>query len=504
MPHRLRSPAARGAVAARRGLGGRHRPASPRSAAEPGPRRARWLLAALLVAQAPGAAGAPAAPDPAARTRETRLSNGLVVLTLEDHATPVVSFQMWVKAGSRDERWYTGIAHLFEHMMFKGSKRVGPEEHARIVQARGGRVNAYTTRDQTVYHTDVSREHLPLVIELEAERVTNLAITQATLDGEREVVLEERRLRVDDQPDGRALETLLALSFVAHPYRWPVIGWRSDVEAATVEACRDFFGHYYVPNNIVLAIVGDFDAEEALRVVRRSFGRLPPAAEIPRNPTREPEQRGERRATVEFDLRSPVLAAAWHAPASGHADAEPLDVLSEILSAGRSSRLYRRLVYQEQLALAAEGAYWEMRDAGLFFAFASVRPDARIERVEQVLLEEIARLGERPVSGAELEKAKRQLEVGLVNGLATSRALASRIAYDVATFGRIRPLEERLSAIQAVDAEDVQRVARTYLAPDGRSVVRVVAPASGARAEGPPAPAGGARPASGRRPRSGG
>jgi zinc protease len=441
---------------------------------------AALLHTALLLHGGEGIA-APDVDDPAARTRVTHLENGLVVLTLEDHATPVVAFQMWVRVGSRDESRYTGLAHLFEHMMFKGSKNIPPEQHARIVQARGGRVNAYTSRDHTVYHADVSREHLPLVIELEAERVANLAITQATLDSERQVVLEERRLRVDDQPDGRGLEALLALSFVAHPYRWPVIGWQSDVEQATLEACRAFFAHYYVPNNIVLVIAGDFDAEEALGIVRRTFGPLRPAAEIPRNPTREPEQRGERRATIDFDLRSPVLAAAWHAPASGHPDAEPLDVLSQILSAGRSSRLYRRLVYQAQLARAAEGAYWELQQAGLFYAFASVRPEAKIERVEQILFEEIGRLAQQPVSAAELEKAKRQLEVGLVDGLATSHALASRIAYDFVTFGRMRPLAERLAAIQAVTPEDVRRVARTYLRPEARSVVRVVPPAAAER-----------------------
>jgi zinc protease len=440
-----------------------------------------WTLAASLVAGTAVAASAPDVVDPAAQVRETRLPNGLVVLTLEDHATPVVSFQMWVRAGSRDETRYTGLAHLFEHMMFKGSKNIPPEEHARLVQARGGQINAYTTRDFTVYHEDVSRETLPLVIELEAERVANLSITQETLDSERQVVLEERRLRVDDQPDGRALEALFATSFVAHPYRWPVIGWQSDVAAATLEACRTFFDHYYVPNNIVLVIVGDFDTEETLETVRRSFGALEPASEIPRNPTQEPPQRGERRSSIEFDLRSPVLAVAWHAPATGHADAEALDVLSQILSAGRSSRLYRRLVYDTQQALGAAGAYWEMQQAGVFYAFVAVRPDAEVERVESTLFEEIDRVARELVSADELEKAKRQLEVGLVNGLATNHALANRIGYDFVTLGRIRPLAERLAAIDAVRVEDVQRVAKTYLGADRRSIVRVVAPPAGGK-----------------------
>jgi zinc protease len=435
------------------------------------------IFAAALLLMAGGArfSRASSLEDPAERMLTTVLDNGLTVLTLEDHSTPVVSFQMWVKVGSRDESRYTGLAHLFEHMMFKGSKHIAPEEHARLINARGGRLNAFTSRDFTVYFEDVTGETLPLVIELEAERVAHLNIDEETLGSEREVVLEERRMRTEDQPDGRGIEALMALTFKAHPYRWPVIGWRSDVEAATVEACRAFFDAYYAPNNIVIAIAGDFATEEALALIRRSFGKLEPS-EVPRNPTREPEQDGGRRATVYFDLRSPILAAAWHAPPTGHPDAEALDVLSQILSAGRSSRLYRKLVYEGQQALSAHGAYWEMNDAGVFYAFASVRPDAEIQRVEELLMGEIQRLKREPVSAGEIDKAKRQLEVAFVNGLATSHALASRIGRDVATFGRVRPLEERFAAIQAVSAEDVQRVAQTYLRDDKRSVVRVVAP----------------------------
>ncbi len=174
--------------------------------------------------------------DPAARAQIATLANGLTVVTLEDRATPVVSFQMWVRVGSVDEHRYSGLAHLFEHMMFKGSKRVAPEEHARLIQSRGGRINAWTSRDFTVYFEDVTSETLPMVIELEAERVANLDISEETLTSERQVVLEERRMRVDDRPTGVGYEALFALTFEAHPYRRPVIGWRSDVEKTTVEA----------------------------------------------------------------------------------------------------------------------------------------------------------------------------------------------------------------------------------------------------------------------------
>jgi predicted Zn-dependent peptidase len=420
------------------------------------------------------------------RAHQTVLANGLTLVTLEDHATPVVSFQMWVRVGSRDETRVTGLAHLFEHMMFKGSKHVAPEEHARIIQSRGGRTNAYTTNDVTVYVTDVTSETLPLVIALEAERVANLDISQETLTSEREVVLEERRMRTEDRPGGRAFEALYALTFQAHPYRTPVIGWRSDIEKTTVEDCRDFFSTYYAPNNIVIVIVGDFDGERALDQVREVFGPLAPAPEIPRNPTEEPPQRGARSAQVYFDLRGPVFAAAWHAPPVGHRDSDALDVAGEILSGGRSSRVYRRLIYDEQIALSAHGGYSEMADAGVFMAFASVRPGVGIERVEASFLEEIARLRDEPVTAEELDKAKRQLEVAMLYELMTNAALANRIGYDVTTFGKIRPLEDHFASLRAVTADDVQRVARTYLVDEGVSIVEVVAPpvASGSELDG--------------------
>jgi predicted Zn-dependent peptidase len=448
---------------------------------------ARWSLARTaiaaiaLAAVACAAHAAPDVEDPVLRTEITTLDNGLTVLLLPDPSTPVVSFQMWVRAGAKDETRYTGLAHLFEHMMFRGTDRLPPESHERMIEARGGRVNAYTTNDVTVYYEDVAPDSLPLVIALESERLRNLRITEETLASERQVVLEERRLRTEDQPDGRAFEALLALTFTAHPYRIPPIGWRSDVEAVTVDACREFFRTYYAPNNIVIAIAGAFDARDALARIRAGFGALERVDAIPRNPTREPEQSGERRQTVYFDVRSPVLAAAWHAPAAGHADAEPLDVASLVLSGGRSSRLYRKLVYEEQQALGATGGYWELQQAGLFFAFASVRPDGDIDRVEQLFMDELARLRRTPVPEVELAKAKRQIEVDLLSGMETSSEMASRIAGEYVSFGRIRGVEERLRAYRAVTAADVQRVARTYLRDEKRSVVHVVRPPAEAK-----------------------
>jgi predicted Zn-dependent peptidase len=283
-------------------------------------------------------------------------------------------------------------------------------------------------------------------------------------------------MRTEDSPDGRAFEMLLATTFVAIPYRVPTIGWRSDIEAVTVDACRDFFHTYYAPNNIVIAIAGSFDAKDALARVERSFGGFQAVADIPRSPTKEPEQDGERRAQVLFDLRSPILAAAWHAPKTGSPDAEPLDVASLVLSGGRSSRLYRKLVYETQQALGAQGAYWELQETGLFYAFASVRPDGAIDEVERLFMAEIARLRNEKVGPAELAKVKRQIEVDLLSGMETANELAARIGREYVSFGRIRSIDERLAAYAKVTAEDVQRVAQTYFRDDKRTVIHVVPP----------------------------
>lgn len=414
--------------------------------------------------------------DPAAKVRSTVLENGLTVLTLEDASTPVVSFQIWVDVGSGDEARWTGLAHLFEHMMFRGSEHLAPEEHQRILEQRGARLNAFTSRDVTVYFADVTRENLPLVIELEAERLRFLDISEDSLSSEREVVIEERRLRTENNPEGKLFEQLLALTFQAHPYRVPTIGWKSDLEKMGVPECRAFFDQYYAANNLVVSVVGDFDTEETLAKIREQFGPLRTREFVPRNPTEEPEQRGERRATVEFDVRAPILAMAWHAPPTGHADVEALDVMTTILSSGRTSRLYRRMVHEEPIALGASASYWELERAGVVYAFSSLRPGVSIDAAEETFLGVVETMKTDPPSQEELDRAKRTLEVGLIEGQGTSHAIASRIGQEWVAFGRVRPLAERLAAYNKVTAEDVSRVAKKYLTEAKRTVTHMVPP----------------------------
>ena len=431
------------------------------------------------VAGTPGAALAAEDSDPLDAMRSTVLDNGLTVLTLEDHTSPVASFQVFANVGSADESRWTGIAHLFEHMMFRGSKNLAQDEYDQVIEGRGGRINAFTSQDVTGYFADVPSEHLPVVIALEAERFRNLIIDEASLASEREVVISERRWRTEDRPDGRAFEQLFATAYKAHPYRRPVVGWLSDLQKVGVEECVEFFETYYAANNLVVAVAGDFDTETTLAQIREGFGGLHRADRIPRNPTAEPPQQGERRSIVHFDVSSPLLQMAWHAPATGHEDAEALDVLSWVLSNGRASRLYRRMVYADDaVALSAQGVYWELHDAGLFVAGVRVRPGQSVERAEAIFMDEIARIRSEVPGDAEVDRARRALEVDLSVGQASVHALARRMGMEWLAFGRVRPTAERLQKVRSVTPADVQRVAELYLVPEGRTVVTVVAPPS--------------------------
>ncbi len=428
-------------------------------------------------AASPDAGASP--DDPALRTKITKLANGLTVLTLEDHATPAVSLQVWVRVGSGDESRFTGIAHLFEHMNFLSSKNLaplGPEAYTRLVEERGGRINAYTSRDVTVYFEDVAPEHLPLMIALEGERFANLEVTEEALKAERQVVMEERRMRTDNDPDGIAFETALALTYQAHPYRIPTVGWQSDLEKVTAADCQAFWDTYYAANNLVIAIAGDFETEPTLALVEKHFGGLRTAASIPRNPQEEPEQDGERRAIAHFPVQAPILLAAYPAPGTLSPDTDALDVAAGVLAGGRTSRLHRALVDEQRLALEPQAFFWELQRAGVFMAGATLVPGADVAAAEKVVFAEIARLAADGPSEPELRRAQRALEVQWIRGQGSAHALASRVAQDYVAYGRIESLEEKLSAIRRVTAADVKRVVAQFLAPNKRNVVQVFPP----------------------------
>ena len=407
--------------------------------------------------------------------QEHKLQNGLKILTLEDHSAPIVTFQMWVHTGSKNERpGITGISHLFEHMMFKGSKKYGPEEHANIVKRNGGRMNAFTSEDVTVYFENVVPDKLELVISLEAERLANLDIGEGTLTSEREVVKEERRYRVDEDNFGVLYEQLHATAFQAHPYSWSVVGWMSDLDAITVEDCMEYYRINYAPNNVTVVIVGDFHTPDAVKLVEKYYGKIP-AQEAPFPvSTVEPPQKGERVVYVKRQAQLPMLLAGYHVPEFNHEDYYPLQVLQKIMSDGRSSRLYKKLVYEAQIALYAGGGLLETEDPGLFYFYLGMNPGYDIDDGKAMLFKEVDRFSSEPVSDRELQKAKNQLEADFIFGMQTNMRKGLNLADYQVRGGDYNLLFGAAEKYQAVTVDDVMQVAKKYLVKDNRTTIILV------------------------------
>ena len=435
------------------------------------------LLLALLAGAAAGAGASSAVRPPRLDYTVTTLPNGLRVILLEDHSTPIVNVQIWYHVGSKDERpGRTGFAHLFEHMMFKGSKNVQPEQHTSIISGFGGQANAYTTEDVTVFWETVPSQYLPTALWLEADRLATLRIDKNMFSREREVVKEERRMRTENQPYGRMPEIVYGQAFTVHPYKHTTIGSMDDLEAASVDDVREFFHTYYVPTNATLTIVGDFDSAQAVELVTKYFGRIPkPDRPVPRDIPAEPPPKGPRRVTVEESWPLPVVVVAHHITFDGHLDSYPLHVASKILSDGRSSRIYKTLVYETGIALAAAGVGNLIEHPNLFYAFAIVQPGHSPADAEQALIEELDRLRIQPVSERELARAKNQFTRDYVLGRETVQQKASVLAHAAVLHNNdVASADAEFDIFQRVTAADVQRVARTYFAPEGRLVITVL------------------------------
>ena len=407
---------------------------------------------------------------------EYTLKNGLTLLVLPDHSLPIISYQVWYRVGSRNERpGITGISHLLEHMMFKGSKKYGPEEHARLVNANGGELNAFTTEDVTSYFENLPAEKLELAIELEAEREANLAITPENLRSETEVVKEERRMRVDNSNFGRLLEQLAALAFQQHPYHWPTIGWMSDLDHITLEDCVTYYKTYYSPNNTTVVLVGDVDPDETYKLVRKHYRKLPVGPPIDRNIPQEEEQKGERRAIFYKPTQLPWIGIAYHVPEETHEDAFVLDVIENILSSGKSSRIYRDLVYDKELSLFAFSAADLRIDPGLFYVIAGdIKPGHTPAEVEAAIKEEVKALAEEPVSDHELQKAKNQLEADFIFGLQRDYGKGRQIAMSRILTGDPHYFEKVVDKYRSVTKEDIMRVAARYFRDENASIVTLL------------------------------
>lgn len=403
------------------------------------------------------------------------LPNGLTVLLHQDRSTPIVHVQLWYHVGSKNERpGRTGFAHLFEHLMFKGSKNVEPEEHTSIVSSVGGRANAYTTEDATVYWQTVPSQYLPLVLWMEADRMATLRIDERTFRNEREVVKEERRMRIENQPYGRLNEILFSHAFTVHPYRHPVIGSMEDLEAATIDDVRDFYETYYVPSNCTVVIAGDFETDQAKALVERYLARVPPARRpVPRDIPEEPIPTREKRVTVSEPWPLPAVVVAYHITYDGHPDSYPLHIVSKVLSDGESSRIYRRLVYERGLALTAFGAGNIIEDPNLFYAVAIVNPGQSPAEVEKALVAEFDRLKSEAITPRELQRAKNQFARDYILGRESLQDKATHLAHAEVIHSDITTADGEFDIFQSITLADVQRVAKTYFTPERRIVLHV-------------------------------
>jgi zinc protease len=426
----------------------------------------------LAIESAPRAAVRPPKLD----YRMSTLPNGLKVVLLEDHSTPIVHTEIWYHVGSKNEKkGRTGFAHLFEHMMFKGSKNVEPEGHPSYISQVGGQSNAYTNEDATVFWQTTPAQYLPLVLWLEADRMATLRIDEKVFKTEREVVKEERRMRVENQPYGRLNEIIYDQAFTVHPYKHPTIGSMTDLEAASIEDVRDFFKTYYVPENATLVIVGDFDPKEAMDLVTRYLGKVPKSDHrVPRDIPAEPPQTKERRIRIEENVPLSAVVVAHHITYDGNPDSYPLHIAAKVLSDGQSSRIYRKLVYEKQLALAAFGQGNLIEDPNLFYAVAIVQRGRTPQETIDALVAELDRLKAEPISENELQQTKNQFARDYILIRESDKDKASVLAHAVVIHNDITTADGEFDIFMNMTAAEVQRVARKYFTPENRLVITIM------------------------------
>jgi zinc protease len=440
----------------------------------------RALAPALAVVVCLGAA-----EKPAISFTDSRLKNGLRVIVSEDHTAPTVSVAVTYNVGSADERTgRTGFAHLFEHMMFKGSENVGPGEHPALVFNNGGTMNGTTNEDRTLYFETMPANQLELALFLEGDRMKALDITKANLDNQRNAVQEERRLRVDNQPYGQTLERTGIQAYDNPAYRHSVIGSMEDLNAASVDDVATFFKTYYAPNNAILTIVGDVDAKKTMALVNKHFGTTPSQAAAKRPDLEEPRHTAERRSTIEDPLaRLARVDIAWIGPPAASPDVDALDVLSDILAGGRSARLNQVLVREKQIATSAAAFPDVRRGPGLFLAFATVAPGKDPADVESAIYDQIEKAKSGPIADWEIEKARNSARRNAAATVTSTLQRAVQLGQYALFYNdpnRINTISER---IQKVTAADVQRAASKYLTKENRSVIittaRTAAPKGG-------------------------
>lgn len=412
--------------------------------------------------------------------RRFRLGNGLTVLTLVDRSAPTVSYHTWFRVGSRHERpGKTGLAHLFEHLMFGETRNHPHGDFDRLMERAGAEANAATWTDWTCYYENAPRDALPLLIDLESDRMSNLVLRVPQVTSEKEVVANERKLRVDDDVEGKALELLYDSAFRRHPYRWPTIGWMKDIRDFTVRDCQEFYRTHYAPSNATVIIAGDFDERKALSLVQRHYGGLSAArtAKV-RTPSKEPSQRTERVLQLAAPTPTEKLLIGYRAPSFLDPDTPALVIANEVLFGGTSSRLQRLFCLDEEIALSVRGAISPFIDPGLFEMWIFLREGKSKADALSLLDREIARLGSDGPRPLELEKAINQLELSFLHGMETAGGKAEQIGFYETVANDGAALFDRLEAYREVTCDDVKRAVTKYLRPSRRTRVEILRKAS--------------------------
>ena len=439
-------------------------------------------------AKGPAKKAAPVATAPKAGITVPRvviqnhtLPNGLKLVMVEDHSTPVISLQMWYHVGSKDERpGRTGFAHFFEHMLFKGSKNVPPDTHSRIIEAAGGVDNATTRDDVTIYYQTFPANYLERVIWLEADRLAGLIVDDANFKSEREVVKEERRTRLENATYGLVVEDLYRAAFSVHPYKQVGIGTMEDLNKAEVKDVVDFHKTFYRTDNLTVIIVGDFTAANAIALAQKYFGPIAkPTAPLPRVTVLEPPQKAEKRVTKWYGNYSPLpgVIQGYRMPAMCSPDSYPLNLAANILSNGESSRLFRKLVYEDQIAVQTAGFGNFTEHPNLFWVFAIMNPGKSPAEGEKAIDAELERMKKEPVSAEELTKAKNQMVASSVFNLQTDEQKAFSIGNLAVICRDANLINTQLDRYLAVTAADIQRVAQKYFLPTQRTVLVIEPPA---------------------------
>jgi len=412
-----------------------------------------------------------------ADTQEFKLDNGLQIIVQEDHRSPVVVSQVWYRAGSLDEvNGKTGVAHVLEHMMFKGTKKIKAGQFSRLIAAAGGRENAFTGNDYTAYYQQLEKSQLPLSMKLEADRMANLQLTEEEFSKEIKVVMEERRWRTEDKPQSKVNEQFQSTIYHVHPYSRPVVGWMNDLENMTVADAREWYSNWYVPNNAILVVVGDVNAQEVLKLAKQHFGPLKSRALPERKPQIEPEQKGERRVIVKAQAKLPYVLMGYHVPALNDAekDWEPyaLEILAGVLSGNASARLNQNLVHQSQIAIDVDAGY-DMVERGREATFeldGTPSEGKTVTELEVALLQEIEKIKQSGVTEEELQRVQAQV-------IAADVYQRDSMFYQAMQIGQVeisgfswKILKDYPARLKAVTPEQVQMVAKKYLIRDNLTV----------------------------------